>query len=507
MALQKAVASSTKTPGVFISINMLGAAANPGTAPLRTLLMAPKSSAGNIAANTEVRRCFGPNDVATALGAGTIGHLASKRFFQKFPLGSLDVVAPTASAGAAATATQTFTGPATENTTIRFRVHGRTVEVAWLSGESAATFVARAVTTINQQSDDLFVTASDAGSGSILYTAKVNGPWGNDVRLYAAIYSGGGGVAVSVNPANATGGTTEPSFATALTLVSVSEYARIIACLSNADATDATSSSNGERLGNHLATYGAGRGAKLQVGVIGHTGTTSNAKAGAIDRNSTVMQYVLGRAWDDLPGELAGEQAGGALAAVSIRANFNRIGELSNLYGPRDVVTNKLSDAETEDLLSNGVSPLDVDALTGARYLVEPITTHSLNGSNPDYRAYHLSDTDSMFSVVRGLRAALPEEFPNASISPDLPAGADPLPAGVVELRDVRGFVVSFLRGQARGGVVDSVRLDAAIDGTDPEATLGVEIDDTDGSQVNLFLPLAIIKPLAKFSLVASKVA
>ena len=504
MPISKAVASSVKTPGFYLVIDLLGAPANPGTAALRTLIIAPKSSAGNIVADTEVRQCYGASDVATALGAGTPGHLASKRFFQRFGLGSLDVVAPTASAGGVATGTQTFTGPATENSTIRFRIHGRLIDVAWLSGETATAFVARAVATINQFASDLFVAASDAGAGSILYTAKVAGPWGNDVRLWAAIHEGGAGIAVTVNPAACTGGTTEPVFTTALSLVSTREYARIVACLSNADAADTSSASNAERLATHLTTFGTGSAALLQVGVVGVTGSTTSAKAGAIDRNHTAMEYVLGRLWDDLPAELAGAEAGDALNWISReRSNYNRIGNRHDLYGPRDVVTQKLSAAEKEDLLSNGVTPLDVDSLTGTPFLVEPITTHSTSDGAPDFRAYHLSDTDAMFGVFRDLRAATPQEFPNASISPDLPAGADPLPRGVVEVRDVRAFVISRLRFQVRGGVVQGPALDASIANDD----LTVGIDESDGSQVNIFVPLSIIKPLAKFGMVAAKVA
>jgi len=499
----KAVASSVKTPGFYLIVNLLGQAAAPGTALLRALLMAPKGSAGNITANTEVRRCFGAVDVATALGAGTPGHLAAKRFFARYGAGSLDVIAPTASAGAAATATQTFTGPATENSTVRFRLHGRQIDVAWLSGEAATTFVTRAVAAINQQADDLFVTASDAGTGSILFTCKVAGPWGNDVRLWAGVIEGGGGIAVSVNPTNATGGTTEPSFATALGTVATTEYARIIACLSNADAADTSSSSNAERLANHINTYESGNAALLQVGVVGVTGSTANAKAGAIDRNNEAVQYVLGRSWDDLPAELAGDEAGDALRWVSVRANYNRIGNVKDgLYGPRDVVTNRLSQAEKEDLLSNGVSPLDIDA-NGQLYLVEPITTHSVTGAAPDYRAYHLSDTDAMYDVFRDLRTALPQEFANCSITDDLPAGADPLPPGVVERRDVEAFVISRLRFKARQGIVHRGKLDASID----NAELSVTIDESDLGQVNIFVPTAIIAPLAKFGVYGSKVA
>lgn len=504
MAISKAVASSVKTPGFYLLINLLGAPPNPGTAALRTLLMAPKSSAGNITANTEVRQCFGEADVATALGAGTPGHLAAKKFFQRFGLGRLDVIAPTASAGAAATGTQTFTGPATENSTVRFRIHGRQIDVPWLNGEAATTFVTRAVATINQFATDLFVTASDATGGSILFTAKVAGPWGNDVRLFASVIEGGGGIAVTVNPTACTGGTTEPSFATALSTVSTTEYARIVPCLSNADAADTSSSSNGERLSNHLTNFGQGNGALLQVGVIGVTGTTSNAKAGAIDRNNPAMQYVLGRNWDDLPCELAAAEAGDALQFITReRANFNRIGNRHELYGPRDIVANKLSATEIEDLLNNGVSPLDIDVLTGMPFLVEPITTHSTSSGAPDYRAYHLSDTDAMFQIFRGLRTSTPIEFANASISPDLPAGADPLPKGVVEVRDVLAFIISQLRIQVRNGVASGVALDASI----ANGQLSVEIDSVDTSQVNIFVPTSIIKPLAKFGLVAAKVA
>lgn len=503
MPITKAVASSVKTPGFYLTVNLLGPPSNPGTAPHRALIMAPKASAGTITPNTEVRQCYGEADVAVALGAGTPGHLAAKRLFQRYGLAAVDVVAPTASAGAAATATQTFTGPATENSTIRFRIHGRQIDVAWLNGEAATTFVTRAVAAINEQTDDLFVIASDAGSGSILYTAKVAGPWGNDVRLWAAIREGGGGIAVTANPTNATGGTTEPTFATALGLVSTTEYTRIVACLSNADATDTSSASNAERLAVHLQTYGIGRSSRLQVGLVGHTGTVANAKAGAIDRNSAVMGYIFGRSWDDLPAELAGQQAGSALRGLTVRANYNRIGEQCDLYGPRDAVTNKLTDAETEDLLSNGVTPLDVDPLTGALYLVQPITTHSTFSGAPDYRAYHLSDVDGMFDIFRDLRTSLPQEFANASISPDLPAGADPLPAGVVEERDVRAFVVSRLRFKVREGVAQGAQLDTAITNGD----LVVAIDETDGGQVNIFVPTAIIKPLAKFGVVGSKVA
>jgi len=502
MPTTKAVASSTKTPGIYLRLDLLGPASNSGTSAAKTLLMAPKGSAGNITANTEVRQCFGPNDVATALGGGTPGHLASKRFFRRFPTGRLDVVAPTASAGAAATATQTFSGTATQNSTIRFSVHGRIIEVSWLNGETAAQFVARAEDAINALGEDLFVSVA-ADTADLDYTAKVAGPWGNDVKIAVWVHEGGGGITISANPAALTGGTTEPSFATALATVANTEYRAIIPCISNADAADTSSSSNAERLATHINNLRTGASAKLQVGFVGLNGSTANAKAGAIDRNNDSMCYVLGRGWDDLPCELAANQAGDALYWSSFRPNYNRIdNEYDELAGPRDVVANVLSDPEREDLLSNGVTPLDVNA-NGARYLVEPITTHSVFGSAPDYRAYHLSDTLAMYVVFDGYRVALKQEFPNCNVTQDLPPGADALPEGVVELRDIRAFTFAYFRGWVSRGVVQSARLEQAIE----EGELDVAFDDLDEAQVNIFVPTGIIKPLAKIGVVGSKVA
>jgi phage tail sheath gpL-like len=108
-----------------------------------------------------------------------------------------------------------------------------------------------------------------------------------------------------------------------------------------------------------------------------------------------------------------------------------------------------------------------------------------------------------MFAVFRDLRVAFPQQFPNASISENLPAGADPLPAGVVEVKDVRAFLISRLRFWARSGVLNKAALEASIEANE----LVVEIDETDKTQVNIFVPASIIKPLAKFGVVGSKVA
>jgi phage tail sheath gpL-like len=503
MTIPVAVAPTVKTPGYYLTIDLLGGAAAPSNGLLRALIISPKNSSGaTITDDTQVEQIFGADDAAELLGEGNPGHLAAKRLFEHYNLASVDVLAPTPSAGAAATATQTFTGPATTNGTVRFRIHGRVIDVPWLSGESATTFAARAALAINALSADLFVTVA-ADVGDLDYTAKALGPWGNDVLINASIIEGASGAAVSVNPSALTGGTTEPNFTTALTNVDTREYRIIIACLSNADATLATSSSNADRLKTHINALNTGNQAKLQVGLVGHTGTTTNVKGGAVNRNEVAFEYIYGQTFEDLPCELAGAEAGDTLAEITVMPNANRIGRKLNLYGPRDTAASKLTAAEVEDLLNNGVTPIDIELNTDELFVVRPITTHSLDGGTPDYRCLDLSDVHGVYTVSQDIRTAVSQEFRGASISPDQPPNSDPLPTHVVELKDVRAFHLGRLELWADRGVINRTQLRADVANDE----FIFEINAADATQVDTLLPYSIIKPVAKFSNVTRKVA
>lgn len=496
-----AVAPGVKTPGTFLTVDLLGGVANPGNGNQRILVIATQNTTGGtITDDTEVVQVFGGDDAAVAVGEGNPGHLAVSAIFAKNGNAPVDIVSPASGGGSAAAATQTFAGTATENSTVRFRVHGRTIDVPWLNAEAVAAFHARAVATINGRASELFVTVGGV-SPDIDYTAKAEGPWGNDVRINASVIEGGGGITISANPATLTTGTTEPDITNALATVSTRTYRRIVLCASNADASATGSSANPDRLRVHINSLETGNQAKLQVGVVGHTGIIADVKAGAIDRNEEAMQYAYGQDFEDLPSELAGSEAGDAMAGVAIRPNYNRIGNATLLLGPADPVNSKLSGAEVEDLLRNGVTPIDLAPITNTPFLVRPITTHSLNGVNPDFRAFDMSDVDGTYSVAEDLQAVLPIEFANASLSPNLPPNADPLPPGVVEEKDIKAFVLSRLEFWAEQGVVDRTKLEAALVNDE----LIFSINASDPTQFDIFGLAFIIKPLAKIGLVLSK--
>ncbi len=504
MTVPKAVLPSIKTPGFYLLINLLAGAANPGTAPLRALLIAHKLSTGNITAQTEVRQCFGPDDVKTALGEGSPGHLAAIQAFLAHGTLLLDIVAPTAPAGATATITHVVSGAPTDTNVYEFDVAGRkTGDVSWAVGETIATFRTRCVAAINAVRPIPAVSSAGVGSGDIVIDAKGGGVWGNDITVGVTKKSGTGGV-VTAGGANLAGGLTESTITTVLSLVATTEYAAIGLATSNADATDSSSTSNAERLMTHLETYKAGLGALLQYGFIGHTGSTANVKGGAIGRNAVDMTYAYCQNAQSLPAEFMGWDLGDSMRWYQQRANYNRIGNRApSLIGSKDPSADKLTFTECEDLLNNGVSPYDF--VTNSKTdlaLVAPITTHSLDASSSaDYRAYYQSDTWGVNAVMRDLRTVVPQEFPNCSITEDLPPGDDDLPPGVVERKDVYNFVTSRLNGWGTAGVIDKVYLQQVI----ADGSLSVEIDSADKSQVNIFIPGRIVKPLAKFSAVFHK--
>ena len=505
MPLPTAVASSVKTPGFWLTVNLLAATANPGLAGLKALMIAQKGSAGNITPDTEVRQCFGADEVLTALGEGQPGHLASIAMFKKFGLLSLWVVAPTAAAGAAAAITHVISGTPTDENQFDFDVAGRqTGVVSWAAGESIGTFRTRAIGAIQNVRPLPITPTAGGGAGDLVLTAKSGGTWGNDITCGVKKIKGTGGV-VTPGGANLTGGATEFNITTVLGTIGTTEYNLIGLATSNTDATDASATANPERLMTHLETKSSGLDALLQYGFVGHTGSIANVKGGAIGRNSVRLQYCYAKNAQSLPAEIMGDELGDTMRWVLFRSNYNRIGNRSQtLIGAKDPVANKLSALEKEDLLSNGVTPFDFVPNGTELALVRPITTHSQDSAAaPDYRCFDAPDVHGVDDVARDLRTTIPVEFANASITEDLPPGADPLPPGVVERKNVQQFVVGRLRTKAGQGIVDTNRLDAALANNE----LQVQIDGVDKTQVNIFIPLSIIKPLAKFSTVIHKVA
>jgi phage tail sheath gpL-like len=505
-AFPLAVAASVRTPGLALAVNLLAATTSPGSAPLHACVLGCKATGGTITADTDLRQGIaGADEAATLFGPGTPTHLAIKALFTEYPLAQVDVCAAAEPSGVAATQTLVFdsTTPVTVAQVVTLEIAGREATIAWLPGESDVAAAAKMALAIGALDADLPVTASTAGGATLTLTFKTKGKVGNDVLLYLTVKDGTGGAA-TLGGAALAGGTLEPSFVNVLSLISGKEYDLILPVVSNDDAAAASATSGPGRVKTHLNTHATGFSAKLQQAVVGLTATLSAAKVGAGQHDFGPMEYVHANKARSLGCEFAGAEVGARLREESVDPAVNRINTtyLASLYLARDLGADALTDAQVEDALQSGVTPVTFTSSSEPR-VARPITTHwKDDAGNPDDRLLDVSRVSGIYAVAKDLRVALPQQFRGAKLSKDLPPGDDELPPGVVEERDVKAFVISRCRFWQKQGVVRRDKLDEAIAG----GTLIVRVNPSDPSQCDIVL-LAIVPPLAKFSLVVQKIA
>jgi phage tail sheath gpL-like len=503
MGIPVAIAPSVRTPGAAIKVNLLAGASSPGAGQLKVLLIAPKSSAGTITAQTQlVAGVAGEQDVGTYLGTGTPGHLWAKAAFKEYGLLQVDLVSPDASAGVVASGTLTFASTPTVSQTLALNVAGRFWEQTWTAGQTASSFATQVKNSILARTGDLPVTASDNGAGVTTLTFKMAGTLGNDVIVKATLYGGSGGTvdAGSTVTKNLTSGTSFADPTTVLGLVTTEEYAFIALVDGNASVLLSSNSPYGT-VQSHIEAYDEGLSALLQQTVIGFTGTAANAITAAGYRNHGPTCLVSGAAFQSLPCELQGAEIGARVREVSADPAVNRIkmAYKATLYLPLDEVGDKLTDAENEAALQGGVTPVAWGS-NGTPYPLRPVTTYHLDtNSNPDDRLVDVSRVDGTYAVARDLRSAVPQQFEGKKILPDLPAGSE-LPPGVVQEKTVRTFVVNRVGYWVTQGVVRGDAFDDAL----ANGEFICQVDPGDSSQLDIVVPVKIVPPLAKFSIVVN---
>lgn len=500
-----AVDPSNPKPGLYLTVDLLRGTSSPGAQGLRCgLISPPATTPGNIVIGTEIRPVFSAEDVELAIGRG-LGYFAYKTLIANDPLALVDLIAPAESAGAAAAQILTFASAPTSNQTWLVYIMGVACQVAWNVGEANTLAKTNAVTSINQQAADLFAIASAGAGGVVNLTARSKGPCGNDVTVRVVPVSGAGGTLVA-SGATLVGGTTEIDLTTALATAAGKEYDFLFPCLSNADAQSATG--NPQRVTTHIDTYKSGSNAKLQQAVIGSTGTTASAKTDTIARNHTNLEHVNSVNDESLPCEVAAAELGDRMRRRRREINANRVLQpLKRVRGAADKVTNNPTDAQAIDALSNGVTIMGYTA-NGQLMLLRSITTHSQDTlGNPDKRCFDTNEVDSLYDYGKDLRAFIPQQFltPDAQvkIAKNRVEGDEPLPAGVVEERDVRSAIFSrTVDFWVPKGVIDG----DAFRASEADGTLLVQVNASDPTQCDIFIPAKVFKIAAKFGMYLAKV-
>lgn len=505
--LPLAVDPTNPEPGFYLTVDLLRGSTSPGAAGVKACIISPpETGQGDIGVETEIRSVFSKEDVQQAIGRG-LGYYAYRAVQANDPQALVDLVACAESGGAAAAQTVTFGGTVTTAMTIRFWVMGVQFDISWAVGETTTnardTFIAK----VNELADDLFVVASINAAAIADLTARSKGPAGNDVKIRYQILAGAGGT-VTLGGAALAGGTTEPDMTDALTLIEGEEYDYILPCISNAEA-QSSSTSNQSRLEDHIDGLSTGSDAKLQQGYVASTGSIASAKTGAIGRNSAVMTHVLVVNGESLPCELAGADMGDRMRRRRRESNANRVlTRLKRVRGSADPVADKPKGAEPKDAINNGVSLCSYNRQKEV-ILLRSVTTHSQDtGGNPDRRAFDTNEIDALYDYGKDLRTFLPQEFLNSEgdgqvkLAKDREEGDEELPAGIVEERDIRSSIVRRTVGfWVPKGVIDGPHFESVVD----SGELKVQVNASDATQCDIFVPARAVKILAKMGLYLAK--
>lgn len=492
-----AVAPSVRSPGLGLTVDLKAGVPSPGTGALRALIMGSASGAGTATDDILYQAVAGEDALGVLAGPGTPAHLAGKRLWEEYPLALVDFISPPDPGGTAASATVTFGGSTpTTNQTVVVVVAGREVTYTWAAGVTATNAAVAFDALVDSLTNDLPVSATNS-TGVVTLTFKLTGPIGNDCLLRVKSVSAGVGTVVA-SAANLGSGATEPDFSDSLDAVKLNEYHLIVPCVSNADAAAASATSNIGRIKTHIDAYDTGMGARLQQCVVGHTGAPAATKTGTGQHNYEYIQYVAARGFASLPCELAGAEAGARLRDEAVDPAVNRIQKnyQATLYPSHDLPTNAYTAVESEDLLQTGVTPVTYDT-SGNPRPDRPVTSYHKDGSgNPDDRVTDVSRASGVIAVARDLRVFLPSEFQGAKIVESFEEGDD-APDGVIEIREVKEAIEGRMDFWIKRGVVTGAAWKAAV----ADGSFICRINPSDETQVDLYVPTKIVRPLAKFSL------
>jgi phage tail sheath gpL-like len=508
MPVTPVVSPSTVTPGLYLSVNLLAGVASTGAGNRRIAILASKSASGDLTNDTERRTITSADDAATAFGPGTLGHLAAKIIFNKWPAAAVDVVSPAPGAGTATLAVTAGGAPASASVA-DVDISGRTSQVTWEVGESPTAFMAKIIAWANGLDDDLPVTLAAGAAGVGNVNAKVAGNPGNDVlvKMKLRAQTGTETLTGAATPTHLAGGTTDGAFTTALTALVGRTYRYILICASNTDVANTATANALNKARTHINLYNTGLDARLQQQVVGYTGTVAAAIASAPHTNSGgndgTGEMILCIGGRSMPAEFGAWETVCRAYATSLDPAANRIGELCEwLYGSHDIVADKPTAAEAEQAIGGGVSLLSYNA-QDALYLVRAVTMHCQTATGgADRRLLDTQNVDAVYDIAEDLQTALPQAFPGCKIAEDSDTPTDPLPPRTITPRQIRAFIVSRMSTWAKLGVVDRSELQAAVDA----GAFIVEINSTDASQVDIVVPANILPPLAKMGVQVNRI-
>jgi phage tail sheath gpL-like len=496
------LSSDDPVPGNYLQIDFAqGEAAGSGS-PIEVLLMGNKLAAGTATDDTVVYGPDSPVQLQTEQNAIDLFGTGSElhRMFKSFTKVNRDVtlraIAVAESAGAQATGIVEFVGTATAAGSAKLLVYEEVVEIAISPLDTATVSAAALVTAINQKTH-WGITAANS-LGVVTLTARQKGTRGNDIRFMPQITPNIGQTVPTAIDRPMSGGTVADSNTAALATINNQKYYYIVSAAGDATQLDALS----DQIGLQAAPTTGIR----QRCIAGSIDTISNTNTIATGRNAARAEIVWAEKNPWPPAELAANQA----AVITLfetkpnpRTNFAGFGNdaITQPFWlvPRPRLDSAIpSRTNIKSALNNGVSPIGVNP-NGSTYLVNRITTRSLNGSNNDYRIRDAHKVTICDFFGDDLLAKTSANFSGKRIADDPPEGAKPPGPDVVTPARYRSCVF---------GLLDLYNSNDLIQNVDEiKAATIVQRETSPRSRISVRIPLQPIDDAFQFALSIQQVA
>ena len=462
--------ATNPVPGSYAEVRFAQGETGGDLGPKRTLLLAPKTSAGSITVDTQVVQILDEADAITYAGPGSPAHRMARAFFANNKSSEVWLLCPTVATGSAAVDKIILTNAATANGVLSVYTCGIQIDVPIVSGDSVTAIGAKLEEALDNHTELPFTSGNS--SGTVTVTGKIAGIVLNSVRIRCKI-TGAGATTVNLTADTAFGASGESGAAigvgaidltNALATMLARKFDTILFCEQNATPIDAlldqVQVQAEPSTGYRQKVYVGAAMTPANAATLASGSSMNRARADLINCEECPVEHYV------LCAIVAGAylKNNGADPSYNFDGYGTKSGDLlaglSRPYNDSALPTT----AELKSMLNQGVTPI---AFTdgGAPYIVRAVTTQCKSGSNFDYRVRdaHIVTVPDRFTADLLARVAT---APWTKITRD-PTGNRPEPgAAFCTPRRMKSLVERLLSDYVSAGWLDPVKLADMIAGT-----------------------------------------
>lgn len=399
-----AIPASIRKPGKYFEFNTRLAVRTLPANAQRMLIVAQMLATGTGTA-LEPTLVFSDVEAATIFGYGSLAHLMAKAAITANPYLDLTVIGVSdADTSVASSGTITIAGAATTSGSLVVYVGNKRIEIGIASAAAAADIAATLKAELDKY-PELPVTSAVVGA-VVTLTAKNKGAVANQIDLEATCSAS----SITATVVAMSGGNVDPDISTALAKVFGEQY-HIVATPYNTQASLTT-------LRDHLDAVSGPMEQRDAIGIYAMDSALASATtlAGQINAGRMLCTYLRGTR--SVSFEIAAAMAA-VLAFEEDPARPLNTLPLRKISAPP--IKERLSRTEQENLLHNGVTPLEVGP--GERVqIVRAVSTYTKDPQGiEDISLLDITTIRTLAYVRKALRERISLRFPREKLSSKTP--------------------------------------------------------------------------------------